>query len=150
MKDYKMPRRRTTRRKKQKENGEDDEDDDNEGEGEGGEDNEADAIADQQLNGAAAMKRYSVRGCLHVRFCVRIGVRFAANGIRKVNFLFFLLKCVDRQWCCGVLFLICPLKDGPNLKCPLLSFKGRDLSFSLPFTPILQSKLVFLTNFFMI
>jgi hypothetical protein len=38
-------------------------------------------------------------------------------------------------------FFICPLKDRPNLKCPLLSFKGRNLSFFLPFTPILQSKL---------
>jgi hypothetical protein len=44
-------------------------------------------------------------------------------------------------------FSICPLKDGPNLKCPFLSFKGRDLSFSFPFTPILQSKLCFLIHF---
>jgi hypothetical protein len=35
-----------------------------------------------------------------VRFCVRIavqfGVRFVAKGVPKVNFLFFLLKCVAR------------------------------------------------------
>jgi hypothetical protein len=47
-------------------------------------------------------------------------------------------------------FLICPSKDGPNLKCYFLSFKGRGLCFSLPCTSILQSKLCFLTQFFMI
>jgi hypothetical protein len=48
------------------------------------------------------------------------------------------------------IFLMCPLKDGPNLKRPFLSFKGRDLSFSLPFTPIRLSKLCLITDFFVI
>jgi hypothetical protein len=42
----------------------------------------------------------SVRGRLHVRFCVRIGgqirVRFAAKGSLKLIFDLFLMKCVDR------------------------------------------------------
>jgi hypothetical protein len=45
---------------------------------------------------------------------------------------------------------ICPLKNRSNFRCPILSFKGRDLSFFLLFTLIFLSKICFLVEFFMI
>jgi hypothetical protein len=48
--------------------------------------------------------KFSVfRGCLHVRFRVRIGVRFAADGILQGNFLFVFVEMCTQTIVMGVI-----------------------------------------------